>query len=197
MGKRSAYPRHARDFYKTPIEAVAPLLPHLSARTFAEPCCGDGALVRHLQSHGLQCSLASDIKPRGYGQQQDALSIAFVPQQFMTNPPWSREILHGLIEHLSDLAPTWLLFDADWMHTKQAVPHLKRCSKIVSVGRVKWIAGTAMTGKDNVAWYLFDRTALSTIFIPQRLSERPKPSLATRQPTPSTHLPKDLLTPFP
>ena len=29
--------------------------------------------------------------------------------------------------------------------------------RIVSVGRVKWIAGSKFTGKDNAAWYLFDR----------------------------------------
>ena len=30
------------------------------------------------------------------------------------------------------------------------------CSKIVSVGRVKWIEGSKGVGKDNCAWYLFD-----------------------------------------
>ena len=40
------------------------------------------------------------------------------------------------------LAPTWLLFDADWAHTKQAAPYLRHCSHIVSVGRVHWMAGT-------------------------------------------------------
>ena len=30
--------------------------------------------------------------------------------------------------------------------------------KIVSVGRVKWIPDSKMTGKDNCCWYLFDST---------------------------------------
>ena len=56
MGKRSSFERIPRDFYPTPIAAVPPLIPHLSGiRTFAEPCCGDGALVRHLESFGLRC----------------------------------------------------------------------------------------------------------------------------------------------
>jgi hypothetical protein len=76
---------------------------------------------------------------------------------FITNPPWDRKILHPLIVHLSDQAPTWLLFDADWMHTRQAAPFMPRLRKIVSVGRVKWIPDSTMTGKDNCAWYLFDR----------------------------------------
>jgi hypothetical protein len=40
----------------------------------------------------------------------------------ITNPPWDRKILHRLIERFSAVGPTWLLFDADWMHTKQSAP---------------------------------------------------------------------------
>ena len=76
---------------------------------------------------------------------------------FITNPAWDRKILHPLITHLSNLAPIWLLFDADWMHTKQSKAYMHRCAKIVSVGRIKWIPDSKMTGKDNCAWYLFDK----------------------------------------
>ena len=79
-----------------------------------------------------------------------------VASMFITNPPWDRKVLHPLIEHLSSVAPTWLLFDADWMHTKQSAPMVARLQKVVSVGRVKWIEGSKMTGKDNCCWYLFD-----------------------------------------
>ena len=78
---------------------------------------------------------------------------------FITNPPWSRDVLHPLIMHLSAIRPTFLLFDADWMHTKQAAPYLPYCKKIVSVGRVKWIPHSPHSGKDNCAWYLFDADA--------------------------------------
>ena len=30
------------------------------------------------------------------------------------------------------------------------------CSKVVSIGRVKWIEGSKGVGKDNCCWYLFD-----------------------------------------
>jgi hypothetical protein len=53
--------------------------------------------------------------------------------------------------------PTWLLIDADWVHTKQAIPYLPRLKTIVSVGRVRWIPGSPYDGKDNCAWHLFDR----------------------------------------
>ena len=75
----------------------------------------------------------------------------------ITNPPWDRKILHPMIEHFASMRPTWLLFDADWMHTKQSTPYMDYCQKIVSVGRVKWIPDSKMTGKDNCAWYLFDQ----------------------------------------
>ena len=92
---------------------------------------------------------------------QDALDIKEVEPRvdfFVTNPPWSRPTLHALIMHLSAIRPTFLLFDADWAHTKQAAPYLAHCRKIVSAGRIKWIPGSAYTGKDNCAWHLFDQS---------------------------------------
>jgi hypothetical protein len=62
MGKRSNFERIPRDFYPTPFEAVLPLIPHLgNAKTFSEPCCGGGDLVRHLESFDLRCAFAGDI----------------------------------------------------------------------------------------------------------------------------------------
>lgn len=158
MGKRSDFERRERDFYPTPYEAVVPLLDHLMPRTlFVEPCAGDGVLVSHLHRHGHHCVSASDIEPQDPSVKALDVFNAQIGQGqcFITNPPWERSILHPIIEHLSSQAPTWLLFDADWMHTKQAVPYLDRLEAIVSVGRVKWIAGSKMTGKDNCCWYLF------------------------------------------
>ena len=156
MGKRSNLPRHDRDYYVTPHEAVVPLLPHLSPGTrFDEPCAGNGALVGHLTRHGHICVEATDIDPQDecIGK-EDLFDVpCCAGDYFITNPPWHRPFLHNAIVHLSNRAPTWLLFDADWMHTKQAEPYLERCATIVSVGRVKWFGNTA--GKDHAAWYFF------------------------------------------
>jgi len=76
----------------------------------------------------------------------------------ITNPPWSRDVLHPMIMTFKDIAPTWLLFDADWMHTKQSKPYMQYCQMIVSIGRIKWIADSKHTGKDNCAWYFFQKT---------------------------------------
>jgi len=160
MGKRSSgnFERQKRDFYPTPLSAVKPLLPHLLEKTvFDEPCAGNGALVDHLEAAGHRCLRATDIEP-----QRDDVGTCDVfdiescyGDCFITNPPWNRKILHPLILHLCEKAPLWLLFDADWMHTRQAAPYLPYCQKIVSVGRVKWIADSPYSGKDNAAWYLF------------------------------------------
>ena len=64
--------------------------------------------------------------------------------------------MHGLITHFQNIAPTWLLLDADWKQTRQAAPFLPHCSDIVAIGRVKWIEGSKHTGKDNACWYRFD-----------------------------------------
>lgn len=159
MGKRSNFDRIPRDFYPTPREAVIPLLPHLKPGTrYVEPCAGNGALIDHLAAAGHSCVAAWDIEPmRSDIARQDALE-AELPEAdcYITNSPWDRKILHQLIVRLSEQAPTWLLFDADWVHTVQAVPYLPRLRKIVAVGRVKWIPDSKFTGKDNCCWHLFD-----------------------------------------
>lgn len=172
MGKRSNFARVERDFYPTPPKAVEPLLPHLKAGTvFIEPCAGDGALIDALEAHGNQCYASYDIEPQGrIVQKIDAMEARVCPSLswdcFITNPPWNRKFLHPFIDKYRRIAPTWLLFDADWMCTKQAHPFLPYCHKIVSVGRVKWFPDSKWVGKDNVCWYLFDDFEDDTVFYP-------------------------------
>src|SRR5262245_49207800 len=145
MGKRSSFERIPRDFYPTPYAAVPPLIPHLrGVRTFAEPCCGDGALVRHLESHGLRCAYQGDISTG-----QDALGLEYYGEvdAIITNPPYTRPVMHALIGHFTRILPTWLLLETDWASTKQAAPFMPSCTDLVSVGRLRWIEGTKMSGK--------------------------------------------------
>ena len=161
MGKRSNFERKPRDFYPTPPEAVAPLVPHLvEGWCYWEPCAGDGALVNAMPKWFPPQGI-SDIEPRAeWILRQDAFDVSDpVADCIITNPPWTRSTLHPMIEHFSAMRPTWLLFDADWMHTKQSAPYMPWLRKIVSVGRVKWIPDSKMTGKDNCAWYLFDQNS--------------------------------------
>lgn len=163
MGKRSSFKRRAQDFYETPPGYIPPVP---AGSRFCEPCCGDGALVESLCYAGLRCVMAYDISPGiwSFGQ-ADALGTSALngADYIITNPPWTRAILHPMIEHFRKLRPTWLLFDADWMHTKQATPLLPYCHQIVSVGRVSWMQN-GTSGKENSAWYRFEREPGQAVF---------------------------------
>jgi hypothetical protein len=115
----------------------------------------------------MTCIDALDIEPRNcWVYQQDALDWYCEPHvdYIITNPPWDRSILHPMIQHFARQRPTWLLFDADWMHTKQSAPFMPLLRAVVSVGRVKWIPDSKMTGKDNCAWYHFAPGDSPTVF---------------------------------
>jgi hypothetical protein len=178
MGKRSDMDRKERDLYQTPYEAVAPLAPFLPKTpfAFAEPCAGDGRLAAHVERvTGMNAygGYLSDIHPLPTGMNRpirtkDALDLSEDDLEgvsmIITNPPWSRDkkhdyILHKMIEHFTALRPTWLLFDSDWMQTKQATPYLDRLVASVAIGRVRWFEDTKMSGKDNVQWHLFHKNA--------------------------------------
>ena len=171
MGKRSNFDRKDKDFYVTPLEAVRPLVKYLPEHfVYIDPCCGTDAIPYHLR----------ELLPYSWGVgrydlfEYEGFSNAIADatchkyddglehEMFITNPPWDRtkkngEILHKIIDNLAGQKPTWLLFDSDWMHTKQAAPYMKYCVKVVAIGRVKWFPDSKHTGKDNCCWYLFDK----------------------------------------
>jgi hypothetical protein len=165
LGKRSNFERVDKDFYRTIDNRAGDILsPFLMPGTrYVEPCYGQGDLARQLSSHGHSWTWASDISTTDNDDivWMDALELTgdmvVGSHAIITNPPWSRPILHKMIVHFSSLKPTWLLFDADWAHTLQSREYMKDlCTDIVSVGRLKWIPDTNMSGKDNCACYRFD-----------------------------------------
>jgi hypothetical protein len=153
LGKRSDFERRKNDAYQSPPSVVLPLLPFIQdIAMFAEPCLGEGQLAAALESHGKECTFSGDIET-GFDATVDPMEGDF--EAIITNPPWTRALLHPMILRFQRIAPTWLLFDADWPHTVQASPYLDQCSHIVSIGRVKWIEDSKHVGKDNAAWYRF------------------------------------------
>jgi hypothetical protein len=154
MGKRSNFKRRPMDAYQTidprAVQVLLPFIWHIGC--FAEPCAGDGHLVRQLREAGKHCLSATDIKTGTDARSIDNFGMA---QAIITNPPWSRDILHELIVHFRRYRETWLLLDSDWMHNVSSAPYLDSCSHIVSVGRLKWEEGSKHGGKDNCCWYRF------------------------------------------
>lgn len=185
MGKRSNFERMPRDLYITPAKGLAPLLPFLAPRTrFIEPCAGNYQLAAMLEAEGHECVHARDLVPQDDRVEAgNALAPYWLEglsaDMIITNTPWKRQILHPMILRFSSIRPTWLLFDADWIHTTQevvakkynvstATELRKRCRMVVSVGRLKWIEGSPHSGMDNVSWYLFDalpQTTQGPVFI--------------------------------
>lgn len=168
MSKRSEFKRVEKDKYYTwDHRAVEPLLDHLNRDVpVIEPCAGRGDLVRQLRKYGVKVATYFDIDPDHHEiPVGNALHMLPQPLPVVTNPPWSRDVLHPMIEHFLRTAPySWLLFDADWMYTKQSSRYMEYCTDIVPVGRVRWIEGTTMSGKDNCCWYRFSRTRTRTVF---------------------------------
>jgi hypothetical protein len=165
VAKRSDgdFERVPNDLYRTwDTRALPPLLRQLPrGQKFVEPCAGHGDLIDQLTNAGMKCVAAFDIDPqRGDIERADALNLKWKTSGgvWITNPPWTRDIMHAIIKNLCVQAPLWALFDADWVHTDQSPPYMIYLRKIVSVGRLKWIPGSPHDAKDNAAWHLFDGT---------------------------------------
>lgn len=161
MGKRSNFERIEKDFYRTFDPRASEVLNSVQTPVkYYSPCVGEYDLVNNLNPYGFKCVGASDIDHPIDALKLDALMITEEhvkdADYIIENPPWSRNILHPMIEHFITLKPTWLLFDADWAHTKQASDYLEDyCTHIAAIGRLKWMPGTSMSGKDNCCWYRF------------------------------------------
>ena len=177
MGKRSHFPRIPKDLYLTiDPRAVPPVIPFLTfegIRTFVDPCWGWGHIVGPLTRAGLTCLGRYDVAPKmarkvdpdlpglqGHVIQRDGRDLSFADlngaDAIVTNPPWSRELLHALIIRWSAMAPTWLLFDAGWKHTAQAAPLMRAyCTDYVPLPRLQWMPGTTDTATDDCGWYRF------------------------------------------
>lgn len=166
MSKYETYKQQPRDFWRTTDpDAVRPLVPYVSGKTYAEPCFGAGDLIRQLNGVA-DCKWASDIDPQIKGYQRNALTLTKEDLEdcdyIITNPPFLWSMLRPLLEHLPTLKPTWLLLPSDIMHNIRVGPYIKNCSRIVSVGRLYFHTsgqdeGTIKHAKQtsNYCWYFF------------------------------------------
>lgn len=163
MGKHSDFPRRKFDQYFTwdtrAGQALAPFLEGIE--TYCEPCAGRGDLIGQLDALGLECLAAYDLDPKRRGIiKKNAFRLIKEDlqgaQAIITNPPWTRRLLHALILHLCQLAPTWLLFDSDWLFSLQSQRFMGCCSDVVPIGKMRWVEGTPDDEKGNSAWFRFD-----------------------------------------
>lgn len=164
MGKRSPdFEKKSRDYYPTiDPSAVEALAPHLPRPTyFIEPCAGAGDLFRDLEQFGHDCIGTYDIEPQNsFVQRFSCLELTENDlrgaEYLITNPPFTWSVLCPLMDHMISLLPTWLLLPADVMHNVRMAPYMKKCVKVVSIGRMYW-TDNKVKGVDNYCWYLFDK----------------------------------------
>lgn len=162
MGRRSDFPRIAKDLYNTPAMALPPLLFHLPrAVRYLEPTAGNGALIRGLAEHGHICKLAIDLDP-GDTQiaQRDALSLTPADlvgvDMIIGNLPWSWHTFEPILSHLLTLdLPIWILRDTPWLFNRRSSALLDRCAAVQPTRRLRWIPGTKDCAKDDCAWHFF------------------------------------------
>ena len=173
MGKYTeGYARVSKDRYITPRSAITRLDRYfdLSGIRYIEPCFAEGSIQSHLAASGALCAYASGLEPEVAGVEAvDALGegeqgyerAARVADVILTNPPWDRALLHPMIARFSDAAPSLLLFDSNWINTKQAGVFQDRLVAVFQAGRHRWFEGQdgdkGMSPKEDTSWYLFDR----------------------------------------
>lgn len=157
MGKRSDFERIDKDFYRTiDPKAGDALRPFLDlSKEYVEPFAGAGDLVSQFPE--LAWKIIIDIAPKSnHIAKQDAFYYTwYEPNEIiLTNPPWTRAIFHHAIEHFTPKVQyCWWLMDANWQFTKQAIPYIKEyVTDIVTIGRLRWIPDTTMSGKDDCVW---------------------------------------------
>jgi hypothetical protein len=173
LSKRSNFDKIPRDFYPTfDTNATPPsFIREIRGKRYAEPCCGQGDLVELLYDAAI-CKWESDIEDRGLGFLFDAMCLTknelWKCDLIITNPPYTRKVILPMIDHFISLKPTWLLLPADWMHNKYFGPYMDKCSKVISVGRLKWFKDSLHSSTDNYCWYYWKHKASSdtdTVFI--------------------------------
>jgi hypothetical protein len=162
VAKRSDFVRVERDYYRTfdpkAGNALRPFIENVEVAL--EPFAGAGDLTKQFPNITW---IQSDIEPQAcFVDEMDAFdweAESIKDEGFdaiISNPPWSRPIMHRAIEHFAPIKPTWFLLDANWVWTKQAKTYIdKYLTDIVTIGRVRWIPDTTMSGKDDCAWFRF------------------------------------------
>lgn len=166
MGKRSTFEKKPKDFYPTTDPNAIPpkFIEFVRGKRYAEPCCGAGDLVDLLADVAV-CKWESDIEYRGAGKLWDAMCLSKHELEkadlIITNPPYTKSVLLGLIDHFITLKPTWLLLPADLMHNKYFGPYMEKCTRVVSVGRLCWFPkeGKKINSTENYCWYFWPKGA--------------------------------------
>jgi hypothetical protein len=175
------FPRQDKDFYSTPDWMTVALLGvdeiHLP-NGILEPCCGDGAISRVLESRGHSV-VSTDLVYRGYGEGgRDFMLEDRMPDgktAIVTNPPYGRG-LRKFVEHALELllpvgGTLVLLMNSQWMYSlknSKLVRHPAFDFQVVLTDRPDWFRGPdgrrapkpdgspGTRGSENYCWLVWN-----------------------------------------
>lgn len=116
-----------------------------------------------------------DVEPDddlGYEiEQKDAQIAKFNDCDYIiTNPPFSQEyknicfnILKNSINSKNVKKGVWFLLPFNWCCNNDFQWAMKKCKRVVPIGRIKWIKGSKHSESKDCAWFYFTKTNSKTI----------------------------------
>src|SRR5919112_2512835 len=171
--RNRGYERQEQNFYPTPAWVTEALLRTVRLpKGIWEPCCGNGAMARVLESHGHRV-VATDLVDRGYGEaDRDFLAETRLPDgvtAIVTNPPYGRHLCK-FVDHALELTRpvggmAAMLVNIQWPtgaanSTRCRMPAFDMELKLV--GRIAWFPGAdgkpAKQPQENHCWLFWDRS---------------------------------------
>jgi len=152
LGGARGFDREKDDFYPTPDALIDPLIErwrfHLDSGVW-EPACGDGAICKALQRHGLP-SVGTDLVDRGYGESRRDFLMELKPAEIggvgvdaiITNPPfrlWREFAAHALSLDVAFVALLGRLQLLEGKRVSALFEESHLTSVMVSAGRVNML----------------------------------------------------------
>lgn len=153
LGGARGFGREKDDFYPTPDALIDPLIERhakwldqsMGGGRVWEPACGDGAICKALQRHGI-ASIGTDLVDRGYGESRRDFLMELAPppdvDSIVTNPPfrlWRQFAEHALSMDVGFVALLGRLQLLEGKHVSTLFQESRLTSVMVSAGRVNML----------------------------------------------------------
>jgi hypothetical protein len=171
--------RRELDFYPTPPVATHALLPLISPWSLPiwNPCCGDGAISKVLESAGYAVQ-SSDLVDRGFGRVQDFFEVQSPWQwSIITNPPFY--CAHDFIAHAYEIGVQRmaLLLKSNFFSTRKSLDVWNTWRPRI-IAPLTWRLDFTGAGAPHTdcQWTVWEGLSFETSFQPLRKPRREKDS---------------------
>lgn len=159
-------------------ESLKPYLPKQEF-TFIEPFAGKGHLIDQIQYYCPHAKLISAFDIENSSTKIIKIDIRnakinSVPDYFISNPPFSRSFMKLTKEQIikfRKIAPTWMLLPFATACNKGFAEQMEYCTKIVPVGRIRWIPNSEHDETKDIAWFKFVQKKKRTILEERHISK--------------------------